>query len=73
MTAAQLEQLKQMAQEVVDLMPDYLTVNGHGKLFENGDPINTVTVLGFMETAREKAEQLNAVIQKLEGRKVAKK
>ncbi|HLF66426.1 MAG TPA: hypothetical protein VI522_02295 [Gammaproteobacteria bacterium] len=73
MTAAQLKQLKQMAQEVVDLMPDHLTVNGSGRLFESGDPINTVTVLAFIENARETAEQLNAVIQKLEGRKAAKK
>ena len=71
MTAAQLKQLKQMAQEVVDLMPDHLTVNI--RLFESGDPINTVTVLAFIENARETAEQLNAVIQKLEGRKAAKK
>ena len=75
MTAAQLKQLEQMAQmaqEVVDLMPDHLTVNGSGRLFESGDPINTVTVLAFIENAIETAEQLDAVIQNLEGRKAKK-
>jgi len=73
MTAAQLKQLEQtaqMAQEVVDLMPDHLTVNI--RLFESGDPINTVTVLAFIENAIETAEQLDAVIQNLEGRKAKK-
>jgi hypothetical protein len=73
MKSSQLATLKEMAQEVVDLMPSMLSVNGHNQFFCGGDPVEALELLSDIEIATERAIQLNAVIQRIEGRKAAKK
>ena len=74
MTAAQLKKLKEMAQEVVDLMPCGLMLNGKGNFCRGNDKIvPSIDVLRQIDKVFDHAFELNSVIQNLEGRKAAKK
>lgn len=62
--------LQQMSAEMLHAVPGKLLVDGHGDFYTlNGDQVSKHGVLGLLENLREKAEELNDVIQRIEGRK----
>ena len=73
MTAAQLQQLKEMAEDLVNAIPSGLMVDGNNHFFYDRDFISIIKVLALIEEARRGAVVLNNVIQHLEGRKQGKK
>ena len=69
MKAADIAILKELSQDVVNILPSKLTTNGKGELFCDGKPAQTIVVISQLEIAQEKINELNFIIQKLESRK----
>ena len=70
MTAAQLQQLKELASAAVASLPSF-SVNGRSEFYYSGtdNEISAFDMLAAVETSRQLIIQLNDVIQHLEGRK----
>ena len=70
MKTADLVTLKQMSAELLEAIPQRITMDGKGNLFCAGEPIEVQTVLADIELTIDRAERLDKVIQSLEGRKI---
>lgn len=69
MKAADIKIMQEISQEVVDLMPTGLMVDGNKNFFMKGKQESIVNVLTLITEAKTKATELNAIIQDIEGRK----
>lgn len=73
MKSKDMQTLKEMSQEVVDLIPCGLMVDGNKNVYLKGKPESIINVVMLIEKARIKATELNDTIKVLKGRKSSNK
>lgn len=69
MKSTDIQLLKQLSQDVVDLMPYGLMADAYGRFYSEGERVSATEVLMMIENSRERVLELNHAIHKLEGRK----
>lgn len=69
MKAADIEALKQMASEVMSLIPGQVFINGKGEFFIGWEQIKPMDLLARIEQAKDAAVRLNEIVQSIQPRK----
>lgn len=73
MKSDDIKVMQEMSQEVVDLLPCGLMMDGNNNIYLEGKQESFVNVMMLIEKVKSKAGELNAIIQNIEGRKPSSK